>query len=285
MAAGRPPRGPRGPRAGPPPGWAPRRPPRAGTNSRSYPGGTAAGRRPRAPSPSGRPRRPRRSRPHRGGPGPARGRPNESCRAERGLGRAHPTACLRRRGPPRRERHRVPSPLRRAGSPSFVRPPVNRLDRPNDRGVAGAPAEVLAQLREQVLRRRGPALLLEKPRERHDEPGRAVAALESAGVPERLLNRPAHRIVRNPFDRRDLRALDLMREREAAEGTGTVDEDRARTTPAAAAPFLCSLEAQPPTQRVEQTLLARDVLDRPRTAVHGEGEAGRRHGRPSPRAA
>src|ERR1700674_780927 len=109
---------------------------------------------------------------------------------------------------------------------------LHRLD---DVHVARAPAEVAFQALADLVLRRVRVLLQEVGRG-HDETGRAVAALQTVLVPERLLERVELPIFGHALNRGQLLALGLDGEHRAALDRLAVDEDRARAALARVAP-------------------------------------------------
>ncbi|SFY43033.1 hypothetical protein SAMN02787144_103321 [Streptomyces atratus] len=102
--------------------------------------------------------------------------------------------------------------------------------------------------------RAGPArrVLGQHPDRGAELPGRAVAALETVELYERLLQRPQFTVVREALDRRDVRAVGGDRQRQAGHHTPSVQKHRAGAAlPAVAALFrpcvTCAL-----TERIEQ---------------------------------
>src|SRR5262249_28968939 len=95
-------------------------------------------------------------------------------------------------------------------------------------------------------------ILLEEGNGRHDETWRAEPAHQRIDVAERLLDRMQRVAGRETFDRADLFALNVDRERRARIDRSTVDDHRARTARAAVAPALVAGHVAALSNGIEQ---------------------------------
>src|SRR5262249_56103084 len=94
----------------------------------------------------------------------------------------------------------------------------------DDLCVAGAAAEVAGQCLSDLITRRERVSFQQRPRSQQHA-RRAVAALGSAELGERLLERVQLRGAAHPFHSRDLAVVELDREEEAAQLWLAVDQD------------------------------------------------------------
>jgi hypothetical protein len=108
---------------------------------------------------------------------------------------------------------------------------------------------------------------LEEIGDRDDEARRAEAALDGAGVDERLLHRMQVLVPREPLDRHDLVALRLGAEHETGADERAVEQHRARAALALLARVLRAGELERVSEHHEEALAAPEVgLER--LAVH-----------------
>src|ERR1700704_1764884 len=127
----------------------------------------------------------------------------------------------------------------RSGTPtsvvsSSILAPRGPLEGGQDTAVAGTPADVPVDPRANRVRVRVRVLGHER-RRSHDEPGRAISALDRPFLDERPLQLGQLAVVPvHSLDGGDLTTLERGRGREARAARSPVDVDRARTTTAVA---------------------------------------------------
>ena len=134
-------------------------------------------------------------------------------------------------------------------------PPGRQLDRVDDLRVARAAAEVAGE-RLADVGLGGLRVAREQVVARDDQARGAEAALDRAGVDERLLDRVQLARRREPLDGHDLAALGLRGQHEAGADQRAVEVDRAGAALALLARVLGARQAEPLAQRVEQALAA-----------------------------
>src|SRR3990172_796923 len=144
-------------------------------------------------------------------------------------------------------------------------------DAPHDVHVARAAAQVPRDPRADLFFRRRFRHLQEF-RCREDHAGRAEAALEPVVLLERLLDRVQPSVLREPFDRRDRRAVRLDHEHRARLHGPSVEEDRARAAVARVAPHVGAREPELVPNEVHEEGARFDGPLVPR-AVHGQSDA------------
>ena len=105
----------------------------------------------------------------------------------------------------------------------------------------------------------GCGLALEQVGHGDDEPGRAEAALDGAGLDERLLHRVQAAVAGEALDRDDLVTVGLGGEDEARAHELAVEHDRARAALALLAGVLRAGQLERVAQERQQALAAADV--------------------------
>ena len=129
--------------------------------------------------------------------------------------------------------------------------PHRLLDCRDDVGVGAAAADVAAHELADFVR--GLCLALgDQPDRRADLPRRAIAALERVMVDERLLQRMQRAVVRQAFDRGDLRAIVHDGERQARIDAPAVDQHGAGAALALIAALFRAGQVEMLAQQVEQ---------------------------------
>jgi hypothetical protein len=141
---------------------------------------------------------------------------------------------------------------------------------PQDRAVAGAPAQVAGEGLAHVVGGRVRSGLPQV-RERDDQPRRAVPALGGTVRDERRLHRVRGRRVAEPLDGGDLRALRVGGQHEAGTDQLAVEHHGARPALALQAGVLRPPQTEALAQHPQQALEPGD-LGGPRFAVDGEGD-------------
>src|SRR5262245_30513543 len=122
----------------------------------------------------------------------------------------------------------------------------------------------------------GVGILLQQCLRREEDPGRAESALQPVVVPERLLERMQALAVGEPLDRRQLGAVHLDGEQQAAPHGLAAEQDRAGSADAVLAADVGAREIEAVAQEVRE---ARPRLDGalPRLTVDTQADRPRRH--------
>src|SRR5215470_5334683 len=165
---------------------------------------------------------------------------------------------------------------RRKLSPGRLALAGSNLHGVDDLGVGGAAAEIAGEIVPDLLVV-GIGMRVEQLRRHQHETGRAVAALERAGLDEGLLHGRELVGARQRLDRRHLGTVDEGREIEAAGDGGAVHQHRAAAAHALAAAFARAHQIELALQDLDQIVVRLD-LGRDRLAVEGEADGAGAHG-------
>src|SRR5438552_2749691 len=131
--------------------------------------------------------------------------------------------------------------------------PVFRFECAQYRFLACAPADVSLEPCQELLAR-GARISSEQGFCRHDQPGRAIAALHRAAFDELLLNYVRLVASRDPFDRQDLPILHLGRQHKTGIHRAAVHQYIAAATLSFQARSLCPRELELQPHEIEQSL-------------------------------